>query len=121
MTRAFAIVYETGTQEIRRLINTSDDADDSHLEKIKHFLAPDETMEVFRQEDFPQKWPRFVKPFIGLGIVVDKAKLDIPLDASKIADISVAAKAYAEQEIAKEHEPVKPGPGLPVDPEIIAQ
>lgn len=102
MTRTFAVVYETGTQEIRRLIDTSDDKDDAHLELIRKYLAPDETMEVFRQEDFPHKWPRFVKPFLGQGAVVDKANLEAKIDGSKVADISVASKAYATQLIADE-------------------
>lgn len=110
--RTFAIVYETGTQNVRRLIDTSDDPDDSHLERIKKYLAPDETMEVFRQSDFPIKFPRFVAPFIGQGAIVDKATIDKPIDAAKIADISVAAKAFADQQTAIEKAPPKPGTPL---------
>lgn len=104
MIRVFAVVYETGTQEMRRLIDTTEDKDDGHLELIKKFLAADETMEVFRQADFPIKFPRFVAPFIGQGATVDKADISKPIDVTKIADISVSAKAFADQQLAKEKE-----------------
>lgn len=112
MTRTFAVVYETATQDIRRLIDTSDDPDDSHLERVKKYLAADETMEVFRQADFPIKFPRFVKPFLGQGAVIDKAMIEVPVDAAKLADISVAAVIFAQQETAKEKASPLPGPGL---------
>jgi hypothetical protein len=109
VVRTFAVVYETGTQEIRRLIDTSDDPDDSHLERVKKYLAPDETMEVFRQDDFPIKFPRFVKPFLGQGAVIDKTKIDTPTDTTKLADISVAAIAFAQQEVGEKEIPSGPG------------
>lgn len=107
--RTFAIVYETGTQNIRRLIDTSDDPDDSHLEKIKKYLTPNETMEIFRQADFPIKFPRFVAPFIGQGAVIDKVDIKTPVDASKLRDISVQAKAFSDEQIAIEKAPPKAG------------
>lgn len=121
MTRTFAIVYETATQDIRRLIDTSDDPDDSHLERVKKYLAPDETMEIFRQADFPVRFPRFVKPFIGQGAVIDKAKMDAPVDATKLADLSASAVAFVQQETAKETAMPLPGPGLTPAQKLIFQ
>ena len=68
--RRFAIVYETKTKKIRRLIDTHDDPDDSHLSQARKFLAADETMETFPMNDFPVRLPRFVAPYIGKGTIV---------------------------------------------------
>lgn len=110
--RAFAIVYDSATKEVRRLIDTSADQTDSHLELIKKYLAPDETMEVFRQADFPVRVPRYVAPFIGQGVVIDKVDIATPTDTAKIKDISAASTAYITQQIVLEH--AQPLPGLPV-------
>jgi hypothetical protein len=106
--RVFAVVYETATGDMRRLIDTSGDKDDSHLELVKKVLAADETMEVFLQDDFPEKWPRFVRPHIGKGVVVDAATKDKPIDASKLK--SIAADVAAIPDPALEIKPYT-GPG----------
>lgn len=66
----FALVYCTGTNEPRRLIDTTGDVTDAHLRHAIARLAPDETMEVFRIKDFPERLPAVVAQFIGQGEIV---------------------------------------------------
>lgn len=80
MPRMFALVYTKGSKTVRRLIDTSMDADDSHLGRAWSVLAEDEVMELFPQHAFdpqvsglgpmPLRLPRFVAPFIGTGVIV---------------------------------------------------
>lgn len=78
MPRMFALVYVKKTREVRRLVDTSDEPDDSHLLNVRKYLAADEVMELFPQHAFaPAKfgektirWPRFVSPFIGRGTLI---------------------------------------------------
>lgn len=68
--KKFALVYVTETKEPRRLIDTSDDLDDSHLLRARAVLAPDETMEVFPIKNFPVRYPRYVVNHIGRGVIL---------------------------------------------------
>jgi hypothetical protein len=68
--KLFAVVYATDTKDIRRLYDTSDDIDDSHLMKARAVLASDETMEAFKVKDFPSRWPRDVASHIGRGVIL---------------------------------------------------
>ncbi len=68
--KKFALVYATETKEPRRLIDTNDDIDDSHLLRARAVLAADETMEVFRIADFPIRFPRYVVGSIGKGMII---------------------------------------------------
>lgn len=68
--KLFAIVYDTKTKEIRRLYDTIDDIDHSHLFKARAVMAADETMEAFPVKDFPARWPRNVAAFIGRGVIL---------------------------------------------------
>lgn len=69
-SKMFAIVYERETKEIRRLIDTAEDPDDSHLLYARLVLAPDEVMEAFQVRDFPRRLPRYLAPHIGRGVIL---------------------------------------------------
>lgn len=69
-SKKFAIVYVTATKEIRRLYDTFDDIDDSHLMKARAVMAADETMEAFEVHSFPSRWPRDLKAHIGRGVIL---------------------------------------------------
>lgn len=70
MEKKFALVYVTKTKEPRRLIDTSNDVDDSFLLQARAVLAPDETMEAFMIKDFPVRYPRYVLNHIGRGVIL---------------------------------------------------
>lgn len=82
MSKQFAIVYDTATKQIIRLIDTSDDKDDSHLEWVKQTIGPGQTMETFLCDQFtadPQFGtilPRMVAPHIGKGTIVAQEAID---------------------------------------------
>lgn len=53
MSKRFAIVYDGATQELKRLIDTSDDPDDSHLMRARAVIGDGEVMEAFPIEMLP--------------------------------------------------------------------
>lgn len=75
--KMFGLVVDSATNEPRRLIDTSDDVDDSHLLEAQKVLAADETLFMLALEDYPA--PR--RPYIiarDVGYVAPKQSGEAP-------------------------------------------
>lgn len=85
----FALVVDANTGEPRRLIDTSDDKDDSFLIEAEKNLAPDEVMHKLPIDDFPVRKPYIVAEAVGL--IATRAVIDEPVNSPEMdADAAMA-------------------------------
>lgn len=94
--KRFAIVYDGATHELKRLIDTSDDPDDSHLARAKSVLQPGEVIEAFPIDMLP-----VADVPVAVAVSVDDGKVQKPTtEEMKALGDAAAAERVKNQDPA---------------------